>query len=166
MFFGMYADDIDQVVDALEESHHRQPIGPAAEEVRATKRLYFLVLSALLVLWTTFIIAFCVIKISTPFWMESQMLPFHVVWPYQLHDPSKHFISHVIIYFFQGTTLAYLLIWLCFEENMTVSIFFEMASALRVLCIELRSLQEYCKGNEILLARELRRLTRFHQRII
>ncbi|KAH8297786.1 hypothetical protein KR054_009879 [Drosophila jambulina] len=166
MFFAFYADDFDQVVDVLEEFFRREPISSAAAEVRAMKRLRFLMLSGMLALWTICIVAFCVIKISTPFWMESQILPFHAVWPYQLHDPSKHLVSHVLIYFSQATTLTFLLLWLCFEENMASSIFFEMTSALKVLGIELRSLQRFCKGNEVQLARELKRLTQFHQQII
>ncbi|KAH8266081.1 hypothetical protein KR038_002573, partial [Drosophila bunnanda] len=98
VFFGFYADDFDEVLGALEELHRREPISSAAEEVAATKRFHFLALSAMLTLWTSSIGAFCGIKISTPLWMESQLLPFHVVWPYQLDDPSKHLICHVIIY--------------------------------------------------------------------
>ncbi|XP_020798773.1 odorant receptor 65a [Drosophila serrata] len=166
VFFGFYADDFDEVIVALDEFYRREPISSAVEEVKATKRFHFLALSVILTLWSSFIVAFCVIKISTPFWMESQILPFHVVWPYQLDDPSKHLICHVIIYFHQATIFTYLMVWLCFEENMAASIFFEMTTALKVLGIELRSLQEFCKGDDVLLARELKRLTQLHQSII
>ncbi|KAH8342373.1 hypothetical protein KR059_003659 [Drosophila kikkawai] len=166
LFIRMHADDLDQVIDVLEEFYRREPISSAAEEVRATKRFHFLALSVLLTLWTIYILAFCVIKISTPLWMESQILPFHVAWPYELDNPSKHPISYVIIYFFQATTMAFLMIWIGIDENMLGSIFFEMSTALKVLNTELKNLQKFCKGNELLLAKELKRLAQFHQRII
>lgn len=105
-------------------------------------------------------------KISTSFWIESQTLPFHVSWPFQLHDPSKHPIAYIIIFVSQSTTMLYFLIWLGVVENMGVSLFFELTSALRVLCIELRNLQELCLGDEDMLYRELCRMTKFHQQII
>ncbi|XP_016981357.1 odorant receptor 65a [Drosophila rhopaloa] len=166
VFFAQYADDLDVVIDALEDIYHWKIKGPGSEEVRVTQRIRFLMFMSLIVAWFIFLISFILIKISTPFWMESQILPFHVAWPFQLHDPSKHPITYAIIFVSQSTTVLYWLIWLGAVENMAVSIFFELTSSLRVLCIELRNLQELCQGDENLLARELFRLTKFHQRII
>jgi len=98
--------------------------------------------------------------------MESQILPFHVAWPFHLHDPTKHPITHAIIFVSQSTTMLYFLIWLGLVENMGVSIFFELTSSLRVLSIELRNLTAFCQGDENLLTTELHRLTKFHQQII
>ncbi|KAI8040779.1 hypothetical protein M5D96_006722 [Drosophila gunungcola] len=166
IFFAQYANDVDAVIDALEDIHHCETKGPGRKEVQATKRLHFLLFMALIIAWFTFLISFVLIKISTPFWMESVTLPFHVAWPCHLHDPSKHPIAYCLIFVSQSTTLTYFLVWLGAVENMAVSIFFELTSSLRVLCIELRNLQEHCHGDESLLERELHRLTKFHQRII
>ncbi|KAH8364772.1 hypothetical protein KR084_011382, partial [Drosophila pseudotakahashii] len=166
VFFAQYADDVDMVINALEDIHHRTIRGPGSKEVQATKRLHFLLFMALLVIWLTFLVLFILIKMSTPFWIESQILPFHVVWPFYLHDPTEHPIAHAIIFVAQSTTMLYFLIWLGFVENLCVSIFFELTSALRVLCIELRNLQELCQGDENRLVLELHRLTKFHQEII
>ncbi|XP_070071224.1 odorant receptor 65a isoform X1 [Drosophila takahashii] len=154
------------VINALEDIHHRTISGPGSKEVQATKRLHFLLFMALLVIWLTFLVLFILIKMSTPFWIESQILPFHVAWPFHLHDPRKHPIAHAIIFVTQSTTMLYFLIWLGIVENFCVSIFFELTSALRVLCIELRNLQELCQGDENRLIIELHRLTKFHQQII
>ncbi|XP_017121572.1 odorant receptor 65a [Drosophila elegans] len=166
IFFAQYANDVDAVIDALDDIHHCETKGPGRKEVQATKRFHFLLYMALIVAWFTFLVSFILIKISTPFWMESVTLPFHVAWPFHLHDPSKHPIAYCLIFVSQSTTLTYFLVWLGAVENMAVSIFFELTSSLRVLCIELRSLQEHCHGDESLLERELHRLTKFHQRII
>ncbi|XP_037719522.1 odorant receptor 65a-like [Drosophila subpulchrella] len=165
-FFAQYGDDVDMVINALEDFHHRTIKGPGSKEVQTTKRLHFLLFMALLVIWLTFLVLFIFIKISTPFWMESQILPFHVAWPFHLHDPTKHPITHAIIFVSQSTTMLYYLIWLGFVENMGVSIFFELTSSLRVLSIELRNLAAFCQGDENLLTAELHRLTKFHQQII
>nr|CBW30614.1 odorant receptor [Drosophila melanogaster] len=166
VFFAQYAGELDVIIDALEDIYHWSIKGPATKEVQETKRLHFLLFMALIITWFSFLILFMLIKISTPFWIESQTLPFHVSWPFQLHDPSKHPIAYIIIFVSQSTTMLYFLIWLGVVENMGVSLFFELTSALRVLCIELRNLQELCLGDEDMLYRELCRMTKFHQQII
>ncbi|XP_017080252.1 odorant receptor 65a [Drosophila eugracilis] len=166
VFFAQYSDDVDMIIDALEDLHHRMIKGPANREVQAIKRFHILLITALQVIWFAVILIFILIKISTPFYIKSQSLPFHVAWPFELHNPSKHPISHAIIFLTQSFTLLYFLLWLGFAEVMGVSIFFEMTSLLRVLSIELRNVQELCQGDENLLNSELCRLIKFHQQII
>ncbi|EDW93634.1 odorant receptor 65a [Drosophila yakuba] len=166
VFYAQYADEIDVIIDALEDIYHWSVKGPGWKEVQENKRLRFLLFMAVVISWFTCLIIFMLIKLSTPFWIESQILPFHVAWPFQLHDPAQHPIAHVIIFVSQSITMLYFLIWLGVVENMGVSIFYELTSALRVLCIELRNLQELCLGDEEMLFRELCRMTNFHQQII
>ncbi|EDV51139.1 odorant receptor 65a [Drosophila erecta] len=166
VFLAQYADEVDAIIDALEDIYHWSVKGPGSREVQETKRLHFLLFMALVVTWFTILILFILLKISTPFWIESQILPFHVAWPFQLHDPTKHPVAHFIIYVAQSTNVLYFMIWLGVAENMGVSIFFELTSALRVLCIELRNLQKLCLGDEDMLSRELCRMINFHQQII
>ncbi|KAH8307787.1 hypothetical protein KR018_012411, partial [Drosophila ironensis] len=97
-FFVVYADEIDELIDDIEECYRWERKGPGWSEVRSTKRCHFLMFACFLVLWSTAIVAFMLVMISTPFWVESQLLPFHVAWPFNLHDPTRHPISHAIIF--------------------------------------------------------------------
>ncbi|XP_017048454.1 odorant receptor 65a [Drosophila ficusphila] len=166
VIYIQHADDFDEIIDTLEDIHHWTIRNAGSREVQHTKRLRFLFFTVVIVIWFFCLVLFMLIKISTPFWMESQTLPFHVVWPFQLHDPSKHPISHLIIFVSQVFTLSYFLVWLCGVENMTISVYFELTSCLRTLCIELRNLKNICHGDENLLERKLIRLIQFHQEII
>ncbi|KAH8379795.1 hypothetical protein KR009_007295, partial [Drosophila setifemur] len=166
VFFVLRADQMDEVVEALEKCYRCERKGPGWKDVRATKRWNFLAYVILAIIWLTAVIPFILITISTPFWIASQTLPFHVAYPFQLQDPTKHPITHSIIFASQAITVGYLMSWLVFAEALCMFIFIDLACTLTVLSIELRNLHEFCDGDEVLLAREVKRLTRAHQQII
>lgn len=164
-WFTIYSDDIDKVIDDLEDCNRWERKGPGLDETRHMKRWIFLLLSGLMAMWLFLVIAFVLIMISTPFWLESQNLPFHVAYPFDLHDPSKHPVCHAIIFISQSCIMLYAMAWTVVCEQMSVTIFSELTSALKALCMELRIVPKRCNGNATLLANEVYDLAKFHQRI-
>nr|ABW97707.1 odorant receptor [Drosophila subobscura] len=163
-FFSLYADDVDGIIEALEQNHQAEIKGPATAISRATKRRHFLLLIGLDFVWITGILIFIILLITTPLWAD-QSLPFHVAFPFELHDPSKHPIAHLIIYISQAFCIAYLHIWLVATEGLSVCLYGQVTTALSVLCVELRHLR-YHYGNEESLRGELTRLINNHQSLI
>ncbi|XP_022218720.2 odorant receptor 65a-like [Drosophila obscura] len=167
VFFSLYADEVDEIIDALEQDHHAEVKGPGTAINRATKRRHFLLLMALDFVWTFAVVIFIILLISTPLWAD-QTLPFHVAFPFELHDPSKHPIAHFIIYMSQTFSIVFANIWLVATEGLSVCLYSQVTTALSVLCVELRHLPQHCTsdGHEDGLRWELKRLIRNHQSII
>ncbi|XP_017089784.2 odorant receptor 65a-like [Drosophila bipectinata] len=164
--FSIHADDIDEIIDGLEECYQCDSQGRGLEESRCMKRRIFFWLTGLNAAWLFMVISFVLIIISTPFWLEAQELPFHVAYPFHLHDPSQHPLCHATIFVSQSCILMYAMIWTLCCEHISVTIFSELTSALKVLCTELRVVHERCDGNSSLFAHEVYDLAKFHQRII
>ncbi|XP_022223031.2 odorant receptor 65a-like [Drosophila obscura] len=165
VFFLLYADDVDELIDGLEECYRSERKGSAAAGVRSAKRLHYLIIVGMQIIWMVSMVVFIVLLISTPIWTQ-QDLPFHAAYPYHLHDPSRHPRTHILIYISQCFDILYFLMWLTFTECMSVSIYSQLTAALSVLCVELRHLQQFCDGDEDLMRWEIHRLVRFHQKII
>ncbi|XP_044571941.1 odorant receptor 65a-like [Drosophila ananassae] len=164
--FWINADKIDQIIDDLEKFYRWETKSPVQKEILSIKRWHFLVPAALMGTWLFLVTSFNLIMVSTPFWVESQKLPFHVAYPFELHNPSKHPITHALVFISQGYITIYSLIWIVFGEFLSGSIYVELTSSLKVLCIELRSLHLYCGSSNVLFDREVNRLALFHQQII
>ncbi|XP_034651811.1 putative odorant receptor 65c [Drosophila subobscura] len=165
IYFLLYADKVDEVIDGLEECYRWERKGPAAAGVRSEKRLHFLYNIGMQSIWVIFMVVFIILLISTPL-LTQQDLPFHASYPFHLHDPSSHPTTHILIYLSQCFDIVYFLVWLVSTEGMSVAIYSQLTAALSVLCVEFRHLQQVCNGDEDLLRREITRLVRFHQKII
>ncbi|XP_034650166.1 odorant receptor 65a-like [Drosophila subobscura] len=165
IYFLLYADEVDEVIDGLQECYRWERKGPAAAGVRSVKRLHYLLFMGLQIVWMVFIVVFIILLISTPLWTQ-QNLPFHASFPFHLHDPSRHPTTHIFIYLSQCFDIIYFLMWLISTEGLSVAIYSQLTIALSVLCVEFRHLQQLCNGDEDLLRRELHSLVRFHQKII
>ncbi|XP_022223032.2 putative odorant receptor 65c [Drosophila obscura] len=164
-YFLRYADDVDEVIDGLEVCYRTERKGPAAAAVRSAKRLHYLIIIGMQIIWSVFMVVFILLLISTPLWTQFS-LPFHAAFPFDLHDSSKHQFTHILIYLSQSFDAMYYLTWLVSTEGMSVSIYSQLTAALSVLCVELRHLQQFCDGDEDLMRWEIHRLVRFHQKII
>ncbi|SPP73552.1 blast:Odorant receptor 65a [Drosophila guanche] len=165
VYFLLYADEVDEVIDGLEECYRCETKGPPAAEARAVKRLHFLLFMGLQMVWMVFMVVFIILLLSAPLWTQ-QNLPFHASFPFHLHDPSRHPKTHILIYFSQCIDSVYFLMWLVSTEGLSVSIYSQLTATLNVLCIEFRHLQQLCNGDQDLLRREITRLVTFHQKII
>ncbi|KAH8240914.1 hypothetical protein KR026_007851, partial [Drosophila bipectinata] len=164
--FSNNADEIDQIIADLEEFYRWETKGPVQKDILAIKRWHFLIPAALMGTWLFLVISFTLIMVSTPFWVESQTLPYHVAFPFELHNPSKHPIAHALIFVSHAYITLYSLVWIVFAEFLAGSIYVELTSALKVLCVELRYLLTYCGRDNVLLDKEVNRLALFHQQII
>ncbi|XP_043069837.1 odorant receptor 65a-like [Drosophila bipectinata] len=164
--FSNNADEIDKIIADLEEFYRWETKGPVQKDILAIKRWHFLIPAALMGTWLFLVILFTLIMVSTPFWVESQELPYHVAFPFELHNPSKHPIAHALIFVSHGYITLYSLIWIVFAEFLAGSIYNELTSALNVLCLELRYILTYCGRDNVLLDKEVNRLALFHQQII
>nr|ABW97706.1 odorant receptor [Drosophila miranda] len=166
VFFSLYADEVDVLIDILEDSHHAEVKGPGTEACRAIKRHHFLLNVGLDFVWFVAVVVFVVLLIVTPFWAD-QSLPIHAVFPLELHDPAKHPIAHLVIYACQSFSMAYLNIWLVATEGLSISLYGQVTTALSVLCVELQQLRHFWgDGSEDRLRLELTRLVGTHQSII
>ncbi|XP_017147721.1 odorant receptor 65a-like [Drosophila miranda] len=165
IYFLLYADNVDEVIDGLEECYRWERAGPAAAGVRSAKRLHYLIVIGMQIIWVVSMIIFIVLLISTPF-LTQQELPFHAAYPFHLHDPLRHPRIHILIYLSQSFDILYYLTWLTVTECMSVSIYSQLTTALSVLCVELRHLHQFCDGDEDLLRWEIHRLVKYHQKII
>ncbi|XP_034651872.1 putative odorant receptor 65c [Drosophila subobscura] len=165
IYFLLCADKVDEVIDGLEECYRWERTGPAAAGVRSAKRLHYLIIMGMQMIWMVSMFVFIVLLMSTPLWTQ-QDLPFHASYPFHLQDPSRHPRTHILIYLSQCFDICYFLTWLTCTECLSVSIYSELTAALRVLCVELRHLHQFCNGDEDLLRSESHRLVRFHQKII
>nr|CBW30678.1 odorant receptor [Drosophila miranda] len=165
IYFLLYADNVDEVIDGLEECYRLERAGPAAAGVRSAKRLHYLIVIGMQIIWVAFMVVFVLLLVTTPLWTELS-LPFHAAFPFHWHDPSKHPFTHILIYLSQTFDSAYFLMWLISVEGMSVAIYSQLTTALSVLCVELRHLHQFCDGDEDLLRWEINRLVKYHQKII
>ncbi|XP_020798771.1 putative odorant receptor 65c [Drosophila serrata] len=166
VYFHWYADGLDEVIDDLEACRHWLREGPGSAEARSVRHWHFLVMFLLLVVWSFFMGMFVILLDTSPLWVAQQSLPFHTIYPFEWHIKSKHPIAHALSYVTQVLVLSYILIWLLVIESLSLSIYFEITSAIKVLCIGLRHLPEKCHGDSKLLNREVIRLVGFHRKII
>lgn len=164
--FSVQVDEIDKLINGLERCYRWETKGPVRNEVVSIKRWHLLLPAAVMGAWLILVISFTFIMISTPFWVESQKLPFHVAYPFDLHNPSKHPIAHALIFASHGCITFYSLIWVVLADVLAGSIFFELTSDLKILCLQLRFLNQYCGCDDVMLDKEVNRLALFHQQII
>ncbi|KAH8350587.1 hypothetical protein KR067_010161, partial [Drosophila pandora] len=164
--FSVHVDEIDKLINGLERCYRWETKGPVRNEVLSIKRWHLLLPAAVMGSWLFLVISFTFIMLSTPFWVESQKLPFHVAYPFDLHNPSKHPIAHALIFASQGCITFYSLIWIVLADVLAGSIFFELTSDLKILCLELRFMNQYCGSDDVMLDKEVNRLALFHQQII
>ncbi|XP_033250917.1 odorant receptor 65a-like isoform X2 [Drosophila miranda] len=101
IYFLLYADNVDEVIDGLEECYRWERAGPAAAGVRSAKRLHYLIVIGMQIIWE---------------------LPFHAAHSFYLHDPLRHPRIHILIYLSQSFDILYYLTWLTVTECMSVSI--------------------------------------------
>nr|XP_017089782.2 odorant receptor 65a-like [Drosophila bipectinata] len=158
--------EIDKLINGLERCFSWETKGPVRNEVLSIKRWHLLLPAGVMGSWLFLVITFTLIMLSTPFWVESQKLPFHVAYPFDLHNPSKHPIAHALIFASQGCITFYSLIWIVFADVLAGSIFFELTSDLKILCLQLRFMNRYCDSDDLMLDKEINRLALFHQQII
>ncbi|XP_033250916.1 odorant receptor 65a-like isoform X1 [Drosophila miranda] len=121
IYFLLYADNVDEVIDGLEECYRWERAGPAAAGVRSAKRLHYLIVIGMQIIWVVSMIIYIVLLISTPF-LTQQELPFHAAHSFYLHDPLRHPRIHILIYLSQSFDILYYLTWLTVTECMSVSI--------------------------------------------
>ncbi|KAH8266224.1 hypothetical protein KR038_009810 [Drosophila bunnanda] len=167
VYFFWYADGLDEVIDALEDAYrHSVREGPGSEEARKTRRWHFILVVLLLTTWTFSMAVFIILVITSPLLVTKQNLPVHAKFPLDLQSKLKHPKAHVLCYLSQVVVVPYYLIWLLCVEGLSVSIYWEITCAIKMLCIELRHLSESCHGDGQLLRRELNRLIGLHQKIL
>ncbi|KAH8234901.1 hypothetical protein KR032_005222, partial [Drosophila birchii] len=166
IYFHWYADGLDELIDDLEACRQWFKEGPGSAEARSVRRWHYLVMFLLLILWSFFMGIFVILLITSPLWVAQQSLPLHTIYPFEWHNKSKHPIAHAFTYLTQALAVSYFLVWLLIMEGLSVSIYFEITSAIKVLCIEFRYLSEKCLGDAKLLRREVIRLIGFHQKIL
>nr|CBW30661.1 odorant receptor [Drosophila pseudoobscura pseudoobscura] len=165
IYFLLYADNVDEVVDGLEECYRWERAGPAASGVRSAKRLHYLIIIGMQIIWVVSMVAFVLLLVTTPLWTQ-QDLPLHVSYPFHLHDSSKHPVTHILIYISQSWSILYFLTGLISTEGLSITIYSQLTTGLTVLCVELRHLHQLCDGDEDLLRWEINRLVKYHQKII
>ncbi|KAH8297601.1 hypothetical protein KR054_004137 [Drosophila jambulina] len=167
VYFHWYgADGLDEVIDDLEAHRYWIREGPDFAEARSTRRRNFKLLLILLPAWSFFMVVFIVLLVTSPLWVAQQSLPMHAKFPLDLQDKIKHPKAHVLCYLSQVLVIPYSLIWLVCMEGTSVSIYWEITGAIKMLCIELRHLSKRCHGDRQLLRRELHRIIKFHQKIL
>nr|XP_017017853.1 putative odorant receptor 65c [Drosophila kikkawai] len=166
IYFHWYADGLDEIIDELEACHQWLREGPGSAEARTVRRWHYIVMFVMIMVWSFFIGVFVILLNTTPLWVAQQNLPLHTIYPFEWHSKSKHPIAHGISYLTQAVTLSYVLVWLLIMEGMSVSIYFEITCAIKMLCIEFRHVTEKCHGNVELLRREIDRLIGLHQKIL
>ncbi|EDW31754.1 GL10786 [Drosophila persimilis] len=135
IYFLLYADNVDEVINGLEECYRWERAGPAAAGVRSAKRLHYLIVIGMQIIWVVSMIIFIVLLISTPFWTQ-QELPLHAAYPFHLHDSLRHPRMHILIYLSQSFDILYYLTWLTVTECMSVSIYSQLTTALSVLLVD------------------------------
>ncbi|KAH8240621.1 hypothetical protein KR026_002194, partial [Drosophila bipectinata] len=96
--FSIHVEEIDTLINGLERCFSWETKGPVRNEVLSIKRWHLLLPAGVMGSWLFLVITFTLIMLSTPFWVESQKLPFHVAYPFDLHNPSKHPIAHALIF--------------------------------------------------------------------
>ncbi|EDW73059.2 uncharacterized protein Dwil_GK16846 [Drosophila willistoni] len=166
-FYYLKADQVDEIVDALEECHHEWNVGPNSEETQSLRRWYYHIETGLSVCWHIGLMFLMALLILAPVW-TSQQLPFHAVYPFNLHNPEEHPISYILIYISQSCCVIYFLPWLLLTEFLSCHCFFQLAANLKILCIQLRNLNQFTGhgDNEQIVAMELKKLIEFHQKIM
>ncbi|XP_070141080.1 putative odorant receptor 65c [Drosophila kikkawai] len=166
IYFHWYADSLDEVIDELEACHQWLREGPGSAEARSVRRWHCIVFFLMVIFFSFFTGIFVILLNTTPLWVAQQNLPLHTIYPFEWHSRSKHPIAHGISYLTQAVVLTYAMIWLLLIDGLSVSIYFEITCAIKVLCIELRHVTEKCQGNGELLRREVNRLIGLHQKIL
>ncbi|XP_020798769.1 putative odorant receptor 65c [Drosophila serrata] len=167
VYFFWYADGLDEVIDALDAlGHHWLKEGPGSEEARKTRHWHFTLVVLLLTTWSFFMAVFLILVITSPLWVVQQNLPIHAKFPLDLQNKFKHPKTNVLCYLYQILVIPYCLVWLVWMEGLSVSIYWEITCAIKVLCIELRYLSKRCHGDGQLLRREVNRLIGLHQHIL
>lgn len=157
---------MDEIIDGLDEMHCEAKSGGAIEAaIRTEQRRIFIIESSLGVAWHVMIATFTFLALSQPAW-TSQSLPFHVVFPFQWHDPINHPVTHAIIYIWQIVVVIYHILCVLYTDLYSSHSFIQLATNLKILCMELQALSTTCEGDDRKFRRELGRLVTFHQRII
>lgn len=133
--------------------------------IREEQRRIFLIESSLGVVWHVGIAVFTFLALTQPAW-TSQPLPFHVIFPFQWHDPINHPVSHALIYIWQIVVVIYHMANILYIDLYSSHSFVQLATNLKILCMELKGLSTLCQGDDYKFRIEFGKLVAFHQRII
>ncbi|KAH8406772.1 hypothetical protein KR222_000015, partial [Zaprionus bogoriensis] len=165
-YFYFFADEADEIIDELDQLFCESKCGPAEHAIRMEQRHSFLLESFLCLAWHFFIFVFIVLTISQPAW-TTQALPFHAWFPFEWHNPAKHPIAHLMLYFWQSYFTVYNMVCIIYIDLFSAHSFLQLASNLKILCLEFQALAQSSDVEDARKFRfELGRLIAGHQRMI
>ncbi|KAH8365814.1 hypothetical protein KR093_004830 [Drosophila rubida] len=164
-FLYFRANIVNDLVNELDACHREAKKQQSVVEIRAQQREFFVLESALGAFWTVGVTLFVASIMALPLY-TNQKLPFHAIFPFEWHDPDKHPIAFALVYVWQCFALINNMYSVLAFDLLSTHIFTQLAGNMKVLSIELRSLAKLNPRDIQYFHAELRRLFKFHQRIL